>query len=128
MSKKKKTAKKTKKPKKKGTSSLLTRLFGGKKDDKGKASAKKAKAKPLTPLQRSIAEMQQMTKIGKRDPERLAQLLITMLGKERAKEEAAKQSFDEQVWDIVHRDEQKNAEPADGDGDGDSPTEPPPSS
>ncbi|MFT5090341.1 MAG: hypothetical protein ACI906_000870 [Candidatus Latescibacterota bacterium] len=114
MSKKKKSAKKTAK---KGSSSLLTRLFGKKGADKGKAAAKKAKVKPLTPLQRSIAEMQQMTKIGKRDPERLAQLLITMLGKERAKEEADKRSFDEQVWDIVHRDEEKNAEPADGDDD-----------
>ena len=125
MSKKKKS---TKKPAKKAKSSLLTRLFGGKKgaNKNQAASAKKAKVKPLTPLQRSIAEMQQMTKIGKRDPERLAQLLITMLGKERAKEEAAKQSFDQQVWDIVHRDEQKNAEPADDQSDDpETPTPPP---
>lgn len=125
MSKKKKAKKK---PAKKAKSSLLTRIFGGKKgaDKNGAASAKKTKAKPLTPLQRSIAEMQQMTKIGKRDPERLAQLLITMLGKERAKEEAAKQNFDQQVWDIVHRDEQKKAEPTDDEGD--STETPPPSS
>jgi hypothetical protein len=124
MSKKKKS---TKKPAKKAKSSLLTRLFGGKKgaNKNQTGAAKKAKAKPLTPLQRSIAEMQQMTKIGKRDPERLAQLLITMLGKERAKEEAAKQNFDQQVWDIVHRDEQKNAEPIDGESD--DPKTPPPS-
>ncbi len=98
-------------------SSLLTRLFGGakKKGDKAKPSAPKAKAKPLTPLQRSIAEIQQMTKIGQRDPERLAQLLITMLGKERAREEADKQQFDQQVWDIIHRDEEKKAgDAADG--------------
>ena len=119
MSKKKKS---TKKPAKKAKSSLLTRLFGAKKGaDKNEAAPAK-KAKPLTPLQRSIAEMEQMTKIGKRDPERLAQLLITMLGKERAKEEAAKQSFDEQVWDIVHRDEKKKAEPIDGDSSAELPT------
>ena len=63
----------------------------------------KEKAKPLTPMQRSIAEIQQMTKIGERDPERLAQLLITMLGKERTKEEADRQEFEQQVWDIVQR-------------------------
>ena len=46
----------------------------------------KPKAKPLTALQRSIAEIKQMKKIGDRDPERLAQLLVAMLGQERAKE------------------------------------------
>jgi hypothetical protein len=67
----------------------LTRIFGAKKSEKKgkKTAAKKVKAKPLTPLARSISEIQQMAKIGQRDPERLAQLLITMLGKERAKED-----------------------------------------
>jgi hypothetical protein len=110
---KKKSASKKKNGKKasNGASSLLTRLFGSKKkDSQTKKAAPKVKAKPLTPLQRSITEIQQMTKIGQRDPERLAQLLVTMLGKERAKEEADKQQFDQQVWDILRREEEKGAE------------------
>ena len=78
----------------------------------------KPKAKPLTALQRSIAEIKQMKKIGDRDPERLAQLLVAMLGQERAKQEEAKRKLDEQVWDIIHRAEQKEAEPPLENGDG----------
>jgi len=111
----KKKKKPIKKTKKKAQGSLLTRFFGGKKGDKkGKKTATaKVKAKPLTPLERSISEVQQMAKIGQRDPERLAQLLITMLGKERAKEEADQERFNQQVWDIVHKDEQEEGEPPD---------------
>jgi len=92
--------------------SLLTRLFGRRKKKQFKTSPKE-KTKPLTPRQRSIAEIQQMAKIGQRDPERLAHLLITMLGKERAKEEADRQDFEQQVWDIVHRDDDKKADASD---------------
>jgi len=92
--------------------SLLTRLFGRRKKKQFKTSPKE-KTKPLTPRQRSIAEIQQMAKIGQRDPERLAHLLITMLGKERAKEEADRQNFEQQVWDIVHRDDDKKADASD---------------
>jgi hypothetical protein len=56
-------------------------------------------------------------KIGKRDPERLAQLLAAMLGQERAKEVEAKRKLDEQIWDIIHRAEQKDAEPPPDSGD-----------
>ena len=77
----------------------------------------KPKAKPLTALQRSIAEIKQMKKIGDRDPERLAQLLVAMLGQERSKEEEAKGKLDEQVWDIIHRAEQKGAAPPPENGD-----------
>ena len=89
MNEKKKRSEKKKGKKKapSGKVSLLKRLFGGRQKKRTKPPSKE-KAKPLTPMQRSIAEIQQMTKIGQRDPERLAQLLITMLGKERAKEEA----------------------------------------
>ena len=59
-----------------------------------------------------------MAKIGQRDPERLAQLLVTMLGKERAKEEAGRQEFEQQVWDIVHREDDKKADASD---EGDAP-------
>ena len=106
--------------------SLLSRLFGGRKNAKKSQAAKvpKDKAKPLTPLQRSIADIKQMKKIGDRDPERLAQLLVAMLGQERAKEEEAKRRLDKQVRDIIHRAEQKEGEPPPkgGDGSGGAPT------
>ena len=114
MNEKKKRSQK-KKGKKNSSSdkpSLLTRLFGRRKKKQFKTSPKE-KTKPLTPRQRSIAEIQQMAKIGQRDPERLAHLLITMLGKERAKEEADRQNFEQQVWDIVHRDDDKKADASD---------------
>ena len=114
MNEKKKRSQK-KKGKKNASSdkpSLLTRLFGRRKKKQFKTSPKE-KTKPLTPRQRSIAEIQQMAKIGQRDPERLAHLLITMLGKERAKEEADRQDFEQQVWDIVHRDDDKKADASD---------------
>ena len=120
--KKNKAAKKAKATKKNKAvkKSLLSRLFGDRKNAKKGQAAKvpKAKAKPLTPLQRSIAEIRQMKKIGDRDPERLAQLLVAMLGKERAKEEEAKRRLDKQVWDIIHRSEQKEGEPPPEEGDG----------
>ncbi|HIG53206.1 MAG TPA: hypothetical protein EYG11_24885 [Candidatus Latescibacteria bacterium] len=109
--KKKPAGKKKKKATKK---SLLTRLFGDEKAKKNDKVEKKTavRAKALTALQRSISEIKQMKKIGERDPERLAQLLATMLGQERAKAEEAKRKLNEQVWDIIHRAEQKNAEPS----------------
>ena len=114
MNEKKKRSQK-KKGKKNASSdkpSLLTRLFGRRKKKRFKTSPKE-KTKPLTPRQRSIAEIQQMAKIGQRDPERLAHLLITMLGKERAKEESDRQEFEQQVWDIVHREDDKKADASD---------------
>ncbi len=108
--------------KKKASDSLFFRLLGGKK--KGKAgtgkkgkAAKKAdpekqtasKARPLTRRERSIAEVKQMTKIGAKDPERLARLLATILAKDREKRQADKNDFEQQVWDIVHRSEQEES-------------------
>ena len=101
--------------------SFLARLFSRRKKKRPKTSPKE-KAKPLTPRQRSIAEIQQMAKIGQRDPERLAQLLITMLGKKRAKEETDRQEFKQQVWDIVHREDDKRADASD---EGDAPASKP---
>ena len=123
MNEKKKRSQK-KKGKKNASSdkpSLLTRLFGRRKKKRFKTLPKE-KTKPLTPRQRSIAEIQQMAKIGQRDPERLAHLLITMLGKERAKEEADRQDFEQQVWDIVHREDDKKADASD---EGDEPASKP---
>lgn len=100
-----------KKKKKAAKKSFLTRLFGDKKaKENGKTKKKtEARAKALTALQRSISDIKQMKKIGERDPERLAQLLATILGQERAKAEEAKRKLDEQVGDIIHRAEQKDA-------------------
>ena len=100
-----------KKKKKAAKKSLLTRLFGDKKaKENGKTKKKtEARVKALTALQRSISDIKQMKKIGERDPERLAQLLATILGHERAKAEEAKRKLDEQVGDIIHRAEQKDA-------------------
>ena len=110
--KKRSQKKKGKKNASNGKVSLLTRLFGRWKKKRPKTSPKK-KAKLLTPRQRSIAEIQQMAKIGQRDPERLAQLLVTMLGKERVKEETDRQKFKQQVWGIVHREDDKRADASD---------------
>ena len=113
--KKKKAAGKKNKAAKK---SLFTRLFGDRKKAKNDQAAKvpKVKAKPLTPLQRSIAEIKQMKKIGGRAPERLAQLLVAMLGQERAKEEEARCRLDKQVRDIINRAEKKEGEPSPEEG------------
>ena len=108
--------------KKKGKpSSFLARLLGGggKADGAGKSAGKKAqtraegrpadagaakeKASPLTPRERSVAEVKQMARIGRRDPERLALLLTAMLAKERARQQADKASFEQQVLGIVQR-------------------------
>ena len=110
--KKRSQRKKGKKKTSSGRASLLERLFGRWKKKRPKTSPKE-RAEPLTPRQRSIAEIRQMAKIGQRDPERLAQLLVTMLGKERAKEEAGRQEFEQQVWDIVHREDDKKADASD---------------
>ncbi|MFH1574127.1 MAG: hypothetical protein ABIG68_09090 [Acidobacteriota bacterium] len=111
--------------KKKGKDSLLARLLaGGKKKGekgaarKGKAQPRKkapgegvAKARALTRLERSIAEVKQMTKIGEKDPERLARLLAGLLAKEREKQRIEQDAFEKQVWEIVHRSEQEEEPP-----------------
>ena len=117
-----------KKKKKAAKKSLLTRLFGDKKAKENGKTKKKTAARPkaLTAVQRSASEIKQMKKIGERDPERLAQLLATILGQERAKAEEAKRKLDEQVWDIIHRAEQKDAEtsPEEGGHDPEDPIPP----
>ena len=110
-----------KKKRKKKSASLLTRLFkkGDKKGGKKKGAGGKAgaeKARPLTPRQRSIAEIKQMKKIGDNDPERLAQILSTILGDERVKERIEKEKLDQLVWDIIHKKEQGSGEGEAGEG------------
>ena len=57
-----------------------------------------------------------MAKVGESDPERLAMLLSRLLGQEKEKERLAKEDFDRMVWDIVNKNEAKNADDTDADG------------
>ena len=110
---------------------LLARLFkgdskAGKKPDKARSSAAGAtngKAKPLSPLERSIQEIKHMAKVGESDPERLAMLLSRLLSQEKEKERQAQEGFDRMVWDIVHREEDDADGETSSDADGDSPPE-----
>ena len=105
----KKKGKKTRKKSAKSEGGLLSRWFKG--DDKGDSKAGKGtqkreangktKAKPLSPLERSIQEIKHMAKVGKSDPERLAMLLSRLLSQEKEKERQAQETFDRMVWDIV---------------------------
>tara|TARA_B100001250_G_scaffold21044_1_gene17794 strand:+ start:2396 stop:2710 length:315 start_codon:yes stop_codon:yes gene_type:complete len=95
---------KNRKPEKR---SLLTRLFTKKKSHIGKQP--KYKSKPLTPRQRSIAEIKQMAEIGKKDPERLAKVLSGMLRKNRNDSMLGRSKLDSHVSDIVKRDKKKPA-------------------
>lgn len=134
--------------KKKSSDSLLGRLFGGgkKKKSKGKGksssgkkgnnsaqkkaagSAPKEKPRPLTRMERSVAEIKQMAKIGEKDPERLARMLAALLAKEREKQQADQENFEQQVWEIVRRSEEGEESPDGGppsDGGGDADDGPP---
>ncbi|HJP32549.1 MAG TPA: hypothetical protein QGF95_18550 [Candidatus Latescibacteria bacterium] len=105
-----------KKKKKKGAAKsgggLFSRLLKntGKEDKAGNGGKAKAKAKPLTPLERSIQEIKHMAKVGESDPERLAGLLSQLLGGEQEKRRQAQEDFDKMVWDIVNKDDEKNNE------------------
>ena len=111
-----------KKSKKKGAKKapaggLLARLFrkdakAGTAADSKSAKAAPGKARPLTPLERSIQEIKHMTKVGQSDPERLAMMLSKLLQQEKQKQESAQESFDAMVWDIVHKAEAGDDEDA----------------
>jgi len=124
---------------KKKSRSLLGRLFGrGQRDragssrparGKGRGDGRKQDAaggkaatdrRPLTPRERSLAEVRQMARIGQRDPERLAVLLSGLLAKDRARRRADQELFEQQVQDILHRDSSGDAEEA-APGDGETP-------
>ncbi|MEW6751545.1 MAG: hypothetical protein AB1505_11300 [Candidatus Latescibacterota bacterium] len=108
--------------------SLLQRLFGGRKQAQGRSAAPQKKApapaatpgkaagsapraaaeavpppRLPTPLERSIAEVKSMARIGARDPERLARLLAGLLAKERQQRQAEKERFEQQVLEIARR-------------------------
>ena len=85
--------------------SLLTRFFTKKKSNIRERP--QYKSKPLTPRQKSIAEIKQMAEIGKKDPERLAKVLSGMLRGKQDSLRAGRIQLDSHVSDIVKRDEKK---------------------
>ena len=94
---------KNRKPKKR---SLLTRLFTKKKSQIDERP--KYKSKPLTPRQRSIAEIKHMAEIGKKDPERLAKVLSGMLRENSNDLRRGRAKLDSHVSAIVKRDEKNS--------------------
>ena len=111
--------------KKKKKSSLLTRLLGGggakgkkakastngRSGKKGKTSSKaEEKAKPLSPLERSIQEIKHLANVGSKDPERLAMILSAMLGAEHEKTRREQEKFDAMIQDIVERGERRDSD------------------
>jgi hypothetical protein len=62
-----------------------------------------------SPLERSLNEAKAMAGIGRKDPERLANMLSGILAKEREKARQEKERFEEQVWAILKRDEEQEA-------------------
>jgi hypothetical protein len=105
--------------KKKAKPSLLTRLFGGKakkpaakKPAKPKAAAppkaapEKAGPRP-TPLDRSIAEIKTMVRIGESNPARLATILGNIIKAEQAKKAQADEQYQKLIQDILDRQQQK---------------------
>lgn len=113
--------------KKKANPSLLARLFGAKgkakpaakKTAKTKAAAppakkaapKKAAARPKppppTPLDRSIAEIKQMIRIGQNNPARLATILGNLIKAEQVKKAQADEKYQQLIQDILDRQQQK---------------------
>jgi len=66
-----------------------------------------------------LAEVKQLTRIGRSDPERLAVMISGLLAKERAREQVEKRQFAQQVDAIVARQEAADAgapPPASGQG------------
>ncbi len=110
--------------------SFLNRLLGGKAKGaagngkagrSGKSAASgtsgagdsqaQARARALTPLERSISEIKQMAKVGESDPERLAMLLSTLLAGEQAKRQHDQQQLDEMVSDLLDKRDPEEGEP-----------------
>jgi hypothetical protein len=108
--------------KKKAKPSLLARLFGGK--GKAEPAAKKPparkkappeKAAPRqprsTPLDRSIAEIKTMVRIGQSNPARLATILGNILRAEQEKKAQADEKYRQLIQDILDRQAQQEQDP-----------------
>lgn len=105
--------------KKKAKPSLLARLFGGKSKTKPatKGSAKdtkraaKTQAPRKTPLDRSIAEIKTMVRIGENNPARLASILGNLIKAEQAKKAKADEDYQRLIQGILDREQKKQEEP-----------------
>lgn len=99
--------------KKKKKTSFLARLLGKRPPaEKKPASKPRARAaeptareqpRPLTRLDRSIAEIKQMMHIGQKDPERLAMIIGRMLKAQRDQKQKDQEKLDQLVRDILSR-------------------------
>jgi len=102
--------------KKKAKPSLLARLFGGK--NKAEPETKKAPARkkpapkspPPSRLDRSIAEIKTMVRIGESNPARLATILTNIIKAEQAKKAKADEEYRKLIQDILDRQQQKEQE------------------
>ncbi|MCC7260947.1 MAG: hypothetical protein IT369_00360 [Candidatus Latescibacteria bacterium] len=102
--------------KKKAKPSLLARLFGAKNKAKPAArkSAKDPKTPPKTPLDRSIAEIKTMVRIGENNPARLANILGNLIKAEQAKKAKADEDYQRLIQDILDREQKKQEQPPSG--------------
>ena len=117
-------------PKKKSAKpSLLARLFGAKPAKANPTRKKSAKEQlvekkpaaqkvasapkpPLpTPLDRSIAEIKTMARIGENNPSRLATILGNILKAEQAKKAQADEKYQKLIQDILARQQKEQQEP-----------------
>ena len=85
-----------------------------------KGKARKAKksgepAQPMTRRERQIKELKTLASIGKRDPERLAQMISRMLLEGMQKEEADRMKFERLIWEKAEKLSEKKKDEGSGD-------------
>ena len=74
---------------------------GTKKGDK--AARATEKTQPLTSREKQVRELKMLADIGKRDPERLAGMISRLLLDGQEKDEAARQKFEQLVWEKAEK-------------------------
>ncbi len=93
-----------------------------------KGKAKKAKksettGQPLTRRERQIRELKTLAKIGKRDPERLAQMISRLLLEGMQKEAEDRVKFERLVWEKAEKLSEKKHKEGEDEG-GERPAQP----
>ena len=84
-----------------------------------KAKKSETSARPTTRRERQINELKTLAKIGKRDPERLAQMISRMLLEGMQKEAADRVKFERLIWEKAEKlAERKEEDGEDGGGKG----------
>ena len=63
----------------------------------------KERIKPQSPGKRTILEIQRLTGVGKKDPQRLAMMISNILGKEREKSTEQQTSFERKIQDLSRK-------------------------